>query len=151
MWLLVKNLWICSSNLVFSCDILLQNGLWFHNCNKFLSSSAFHSWTSQLETPLTINVSCFVQWLNYIFRLHHNSFCNNCPHINSIDNWLVRVLSETTRVWKDNGKVIKNMNAKFSLEFDDQCLLIDCNHLNLVNMSLHWGAFLHLKIVKLLM
>jgi hypothetical protein len=50
------------------------------------------------KTPLTINVSCFIPWLYCTFHLHHNFYWSNCPHTNSIDNWSVRVLNETTKV-----------------------------------------------------
>ncbi len=51
LWLFVKNLWIYFSNLVYFCDIFLQNGLWCYNCTKFIFSFVFHSWTSSNLHP----------------------------------------------------------------------------------------------------
>jgi hypothetical protein len=48
--------------------------------------------------------------LNCTYCFHHNPSCNNCPHTNSIDNWSIWVLSETTRVWNDSGKFPKSVN-----------------------------------------
>jgi hypothetical protein len=36
----------------------------------------------------------------------------------------VQILSETTRVWNDGGKLLKSVDAKSSQKLDDQCLLI---------------------------
>jgi len=41
-----------------------------------------------------------------------------------MDSWFVQILSETTRVWNDGGKLLKSVDAKSSQKLDDQCLLI---------------------------
>jgi hypothetical protein len=150
MWLLVKNLWICFSNLfhlmtfsykmAFDATTVANS---FFLCFSFLNFYQSITLLNLSETPLIVCVSCLVPWLNHIFHLHHNFFYNNCPHTNSINNWSMWKLSETTRVWKDNCKLLKSVNAKFSLKslMINACWLI-CNCPKFVN--LHWSGFLQL-------
>ncbi len=78
---------------------------------------------------LVVSVSCLIPWLNCTFRLHCNSSYNNCSHTNSINNWSMWVLSETTRVWKDDANSLKMWMSNFHKKLDDQCLSIDMQSL----------------------
>ncbi len=74
----------------------------------FLQSTCYEL----LKKSLIVSIFCS------LFKAHidHKFSYNNCPHTNFMDNSLVQILNETTRVWRKGGKLFKNINAKSLLK-----------------------------------
>ncbi len=69
---------------------------------------------------LVVSASCFVPWLSSSC-FNYNSFCNNCPHIDSSMNCAQTIHQfehQTKQSYEKNDKIFKSVNTKC---YHDQC------------------------------